>query len=39
VLLRRPEKLKMDELSTRVWDWLKRFQGEIKISSPAEDLL
>jgi hypothetical protein len=27
VLLRRPEKLKMDDLSTRVWDLLKRFHG------------
>jgi hypothetical protein len=39
VLLRRPEKLKLDDLSTRIWDWLKKFQGEIKISSPDEDLL
>jgi hypothetical protein len=39
VLLRRPEKLKLDDLLTRIWDWFKRFQGEIKISSSAEDLL
>jgi hypothetical protein len=39
VLLRRPEKIKLEKRTSSVWNWVKRFQGKIKSRSPLEDLL